>query len=264
MKKIKLNILQLFILVFCSIVALTSCSKENNEVKEINKDIKFISELRNNDFGEYSLINNSNNYSKVNNEKIKILDNVSQNTINNISTVGDLINSGLNYKMVEFCDDPSCLTTPDDTTDDQASLIASAKQYLYNLGYNDADILEILDGEDESLLIALVTEIEAVRQMELNAVLGTGIKDMPYLSFIDEFNNLAQSTDPNAKLPQAVICAVEAIGLDVIYAFASEGIEKLAKKSLKKAIKKLATKFLGPVGIGIVVAEFAWCIYTNS
>lgn len=56
-------------------------------------------------------------------------------------------------------------------------------------------------------------------------------------------------------------CAVEAIGLDVIYSFASEGFEKAAKKGLKKAIKKVAAKFLGPVGIGIAVAEFAWCMY---
>lgn len=62
----------------------------------------------------------------------------------------------------------------------------------------------------------------------------------------------------------AVQCAVEAIGLDVVYAVASEGFEKAAKKGLKKAIRKVAAKFLGPVGIGIAVAEFAWCMYTNS
>jgi len=77
-------------------------------------------------------------------------------------------------------------------------------------------------------------------------------------------NAFILSTHAAAPPSTAVQCAVEAIGLDVIYAVVSEGFEKAAKKGLKKAIRKVAAKFLGPVGVGIAVADFAWCMYINS
>ena len=55
-------------------------------------------------------------------------------------------------------------------------------------------------------------------------------------------------------------CAIEALGLNLgfgtLHDLAQEGLELTAKKFLKK----VALRLLGPIGVAITVAEYAWCL----
>lgn len=265
MKYIKLNLLQKFTILIITI-SILSCSSDNDSLKtESNNNTDFITKLESNTFGNTKLISNNSSALRLNsNEKISITDNATEENLENINTVNELIASRVSYEIVEECPNTDCLTVITDNDAEQQALLQSAKQYLYDKGFNDTDLIEILDGEDEIILIALVAEMQAVYEIELRAINNGIHSGTPYLSFIDELNGMIDTNDSSKKLPQWAICAVEAIGLDIAYSFFSEGAEKFAKHSLKKAVKKIATKFLGPVGVGIAIAEFSWCMYVNS
>jgi hypothetical protein len=55
-------------------------------------------------------------------------------------------------------------------------------------------------------------------------------------------------------------CAMEALGLDLLYASAFEGAVKWGTRAIVKAFTRIATRFLGPVGVVIAVGSFTWCI----
>ena len=139
----------------------------------------------------------------------------------------------------------------DEIVESLKPLVEGTKELLlaYDIGSNElSEDFEDLNDPKIALvgLFALALESEESNETVMN--------------FTSAFIPSAYAADPPST---AVQCAVEAIGLDIIYAVVSEGFEKAAKKGLKKAIRKVAEKFLGPVGIGIAVAEFAWCMYTN-
>lgn len=59
-------------------------------------------------------------------------------------------------------------------------------------------------------------------------------------------------------------CALEAIGADIFTNAVAFAKAKWSKVIIKKIFKTVAKRALGPVGVGIAVAEFGWCIYRHS
>ncbi|WP_373833629.1 hypothetical protein [Bacteroides heparinolyticus] len=56
-----------------------------------------------------------------------------------------------------------------------------------------------------------------------------------------------------------VDCAVEALGFNVF-----SSMRNLEKKAMIKVFKTVAQRVAGPIGIGITVMEFSWCLYRNN
>lgn len=55
-------------------------------------------------------------------------------------------------------------------------------------------------------------------------------------------------------------CALAAIGADIIHSFGQSAAKTWSKAVIKKALKVAASKFIGPVGVFIMVAEFSLCM----
>lgn len=129
--------------------------------------------------------------------------------------------------------------------------IEEAKNYLNSKGYDNSDIAEIMDGdEDESSLIPLVIGMIEVEN------------EQNYATSID-FNLLFGNSMYAQSWGDIVGCAIAATGLDVfddLRGLSEAGGKSARKKILKKAFKKIATKFMGPIGVAITVAEFAVCV----
>jgi hypothetical protein len=128
-------------------------------------------------------------------------------------------------------------------------VVSEARSFLHERGMTDAEIDNMIateGGTEEDLVatVALIIEDENAR-------------DIVNVNFESLFINLAygQSWGDVGR------CAAAAIGVDAIYALSSgTGGEKWKKKAIKKLFKKVAARFLGPVGIAIAVIEFAVCV----
>lgn len=60
-------------------------------------------------------------------------------------------------------------------------------------------------------------------------------------------------------------CALGALGVDFLYAAGWEAHgTKWAIKSISKAFGRIASRFLGPVGVAIAVATFSYCLYQEA
>lgn len=132
--------------------------------------------------------------------------------------------------------------------------IQAAKQYLYSYGLNDADIIEALDGEDESYLVPIVqATISADDESE---TMGINSNDL---------FNLALGVHPVHAQNWGKIgaCAKKAFGLDILDDL--KGWKNLKRKARKKLIKKLAYTAAAKVGGGLIgaaliVVEFGLCM----
>ena len=68
--------------------------------------------------------------------------------------------------------------------------------------------------------------------------------------------------------PKVAKCIGQAIGADLVYAITPALYGKswkqvgktISKKGLKKIALKLGSRFVGPFGIGIILADFAYCM----
>lgn len=129
--------------------------------------------------------------------------------------------------------------------------IIQAKDYLNSKGLNESEIIEILEGEDESLLIPIVMGMTTVdlesgsysSRMNIN-LLGSSL--------------YAQNTQELVDVDKAVNCAIAALGLDIFDAFREIGEQGL-KKALKSLVKTVGKRLLGPISVAIFVAEWALC-----
>ncbi|PKG49704.1 hypothetical protein [Olleya sp. 1-3] len=130
--------------------------------------------------------------------------------------------------------------------------IQTAKDFLLSRDLTDNDILEILDGEDDSALVPLVHGIITVEEEaeSLTTIINP-------LSILGIHTANAQSWGTISG------CAVSALGLDSLTTLrdALQG-KKITGRALKRAAKKVVKKFaagLSGWGTMIMVAEFAIC-----
>lgn len=129
-------------------------------------------------------------------------------------------------------------------------MVAESKNYLYSIGLTDFDIQEMLmeAGADESSLIPFTLAlIEHDNQYYAN------LESSRKWSLIPSAYAAVTWTDTGK-------CALAAIGADIIYSFGPSPAKTWSKAVIKKAFKVAASKFIGPVGVFIMVAEFSLCM----
>ena len=120
--------------------------------------------------------------------------------------------------------------------------------------------LSILVDESKKVLLANgVLEKDILEEFgDLNdkriAIAGLGVFTFLKYKKINKNNQYRVEGD-------AVNCALEALGLNIgissLHELGEVGVKKFAKNLLKTAGKRL----LGPIGVAIMVAEFAYCMH---
>ncbi|WP_046759372.1 hypothetical protein [Kordia jejudonensis] len=192
----------------------------------------------------------------------------------NVATIGDVINVGnQSGERPVVVDDTTnepidgtpvdfgfsmCFDIPAEPTQDAlAPSIIEAKNYFYSRNFNDADIVEMLDGEDESMLVPLVLEIMVLTEIdESNNATAFNMSTL--------FGNSLHAQSTTSK---SWNCLMRALGVStLVESFQSikNGNKAILKKVGKKAIKKLASRFLGPIGAAIAIIDFVICMNENQ
>lgn len=132
-------------------------------------------------------------------------------------------------------------------------LIEQSKNYLYRKGFSDAEINEMLI-ENNASPAALIPLTLLLSEDEINAQ-----------SDKEDFVEGCMSfTRGEITLTTVLTCAVSAIGLDIINILSAEynnsNANQWTKKAIKLLFKKVASKFLGPVSVAVVVVSFGVCM----
>ena len=131
--------------------------------------------------------------------------------------------------------------------------IVEARQFLHTRGMTDEDIDQMIveeGGTEEDLIatVTLVIEDERSRGYASSANFSSIFVNSAYAQDWDKIGN----------------CAAKAIGIDAAYAITSgTSGGKWKKKAIAKLFKKVASRFLGPVGVALAVMEFAFCVGTE-
>jgi len=127
-------------------------------------------------------------------------------------------------------------------------LLEKSKELLALYGVDDQQILEELGDVNYVRLIVLAVGAMSYEESQgsLSSTNGMNV-------FLG--NRLYAQTDN-----PYVDCAIQALGLNLgfgtLHDLAEEGLEK----TVKKFLKKVAWRVLGPIGVAITVAEYAWCL----
>ncbi len=162
----------------------------------------------------------------------------------------------------------------DDISDNNSSLVK--REVDINLEYIELKTLvfnhlEYLQDKDESYLKGL-TEEEAINSLApitnatMRVLQSYGISES---EISDEFGSIDDprlalvgisivAANGDFDMDKAIDCLVEALGLNVFDAIREVG-EVGTKKALIKIVRGVASRFLGPIGMAITVAEWAWC-----
>ncbi|MEM5563620.1 hypothetical protein WNY78_00820 [Psychroserpens sp. AS72] len=191
--------------------------------------------------------------------------NSTEDIINNIENIGDLIISKTTHQLIigQFDEIEDNENQDEINYDDCIAMIeipiqpvldalnpvtSAAKQYFYNKGFTETEIIEMLDGEDESTLIPIV----------MNVVYSdnTSQASIDFLSVFGE-SAYAQNGVRDCFLEATGIAA----GVALVSALTAQTMDKkLVKKLVKTAVKKIGGRVLGGIGLALMVAEFAWCL----
>ena len=126
--------------------------------------------------------------------------------------------------------------------------VNASKQFFYDRGFNEEDIIEMLDGEHEATLIPIVME---VTENESNYGLQGSL-------FLFGTSAYARGDFRDCFEGATGIAA----GVALIGALGAATIDKtLVMKLVKEAVKKIGGRALGGIGLAMVVADIAYCMY---
>ncbi|WP_291530248.1 hypothetical protein [Bacteroides sp. UBA939] len=109
--------------------------------------------------------------------------------------------------------------------------ISWAKQVMYSMGVTEQEIKEIC-GSDESSVVTAA--LHAINSPEYN-------------TYITSTRNVY------------VTCALAVLGFDAFSCISQLG-ETTLKRAAIKLLKSAAMKLLGPIGVGLAVAEYGLCL----
>ena len=126
-------------------------------------------------------------------------------------------------------------------------IVNGTKELLSTFNISEYDLLKDFDDSNDPRIAIIGIVLLASQDKSGNSTA---------MNFSQLFVNPmhAQSLEDAGK------CAAAAIGADLLYSLAEGGASKWTKKALTKLVKKVASRFLGPIGVGIAVVSFGLCI----
>lgn len=165
-------------------------------------------------------------------------------------------NNGTDYGSDETDElEKFCFEIPlQPTRDALIPAIEGAKKYLSAQGLNNLDIIEILDGNDDSALVPLVQLMVSSETSSTG-----GYSDNSFINFM--FGVQTVNAQNWSKIGG---CAKKAFGIDDLSEF--RNWKSLKKGARKKLLRRIAVKLVSRyasslIGVGIIVGEFALCMY---
>ena len=172
--------------------------------------------------------------------------------------IGDLIIKTPEDECIEVTGTKKCLSVFIDDSEISNAMqpsITSAKNYLYTNGFTNTDILEVLNGENEIVLVSVVQTI--ISAEDENPI--ASINSTDYINFVVGVQTTnAQNWGKIGK------CALEALGLDDISEL--RDWKKIDKKARKKLVRTIATKVAARAAgfyatAAFMAFEFTMCMW---
>lgn len=96
--------------------------------------------------------------------------------------------------------------------------------------------------------------------LEPNKATSSNI-DGPEVPPGDDTDPIIEGSLTNSEIIQ---CAAEAIGLDALYALGTSAATVWTVAAIKTVLRTALPKFLGPIGVGIALGYFGYCLYTHG
>ena len=134
-------------------------------------------------------------------------------------------------------------------------LIDQSRTYLVTKGLTQLEITQALQEEnlEETLIIPVASALAAE-----DASAPTVPNPNPVtMTMFDPFSNQAFA---ESNYSRAIRCAMEALGVDLVYMFRGQSITRISKALFKRALKVVASKILGPASVLIVMVDFGLCM----
>jgi hypothetical protein len=130
--------------------------------------------------------------------------------------------------------------------------VIEAKNVIKQNGISEEEINQILieTGATKEHLIPAIMLLNSIE----NSSIGNNASS--FNLFVN--SSFAQGSPPKFDMEKAKGCAIAALGLNLVD-IARNITETGFKTALKATLKGVATKFMGPIGIAITVAEWAIC-----
>ncbi len=151
--------------------------------------------------------------------------------------------------------DSTIVISDEEANNSLTDLILKSKQYLYGIGFTEADIQEML-VENNATEAELVPFVIALVEEEKNGNLYSQNQTWNPFSLL---STPAQAA--NITWKDAGNCALTVIGLDIFAEMANSGAKKITVALAKKAFGNVAKRLLGPVGVVIALVEFSACLF---
>ncbi len=170
---------------------------------------------------------------------------INPNYTYDINGIASLVNNYDGVVTIEPSDYTYTFLVPEEEVGNTlAPLIGEARRYLNARGLTNDDI-NIMIQEEGGQEVDLVAYAMVLSNIENGNITG--------MNFSNLFLNSAYAQD-------YVHCALEALGLDALYALGSSQASAWTKAAMKKAFGAVAKRFLGPVGVAIAVVSFGLCL----
>lgn len=145
------------------------------------------------------------------------------------------------------------INLPVETVKDNLNpLVEESKQFLYSKGFTEEDIQKMIAEEhaEETDLIPLVMIVTQAENGQLVA--------KNYLNLLP-----IRIANANVDWGQVGHCALHAVGMDVVTAFAASGASVWTTAAISTAFRSVTKRALGPIGAAIAVIDFSFCMSGN-
>lgn len=173
-------------------------------------------------------------------------------TLNEVTTLEQLVVLSNNYNLdlLRAAPDDSYIAVYNLPLASVEAALAPATQaavaYFYSKGFTQAEITEMLDGEDPSTLVPIVMAATAPDELLIS-------------------QNLTNLFIQGAYAKSFRDCFIEATGIAagiaVIGALTAQTMDKTLVKSLvNQAVKKIGGRALGAIGLAIIVIDISICL----
>jgi hypothetical protein len=223
-----------------------SCSNENEQndntlnskqlSEKLSKNSEFISFANN---YVKSFINYSNYQRNILNNNYYRNSNVTSNNSGNFLT--DISNESLTIDEVEQVHLNYSLDF-----NKVVDFKNSMDNFLYSFCVNNPEVLEVSSQQEFEQII--------LDAMDIAYLDGTFVID----------NILISETNSNLTADEIWNCAKQAVGIGFLSYLSIKGLKAAGATIITKAFTKFISKFAGPIGTAIMVADFGFCLYGES
>jgi hypothetical protein len=148
-------------------------------------------------------------------------------------------------------------------TESLKPFIPSSKRFLYERGFTDREINEMLKEnnacESDLVLLAFVVNEQEMKNQQVAKTASVNSFNLMDLFVTPAYAHNDQEEKCTKLLKDVYDCGTKALGID--FWNINLTAKKWTKEAIKKAFKAIAKDTLGAVGALIATAQFLWCLH---